>query len=71
MTKAQFKTLNTEELIKYFQSTGLILSDKVVQILRDQEIDGAGLLIATAENLNSVGIPLGSALKIIASIPNN
>ena len=63
--------MNSEELIAYFQKKGLNLSDKVVKILRDEEFNGAALINATVEILRSVGIPVGPALNIIASIPNN
>ena len=69
LTRAQFEKLTTDGLIDYLAANEVALSDKVKDILREQEIDGDGLTGMTKDELVAAGVPVGAASKIVKRIP--
>jgi len=69
LTRAEFKKLDTDQLLAYFAENNLKLSAKIIDKIREQEIDGDSLTNLTAQDLITGGFTMGMAGKIMGLVP--
>ena len=69
MTVEQFEDLDTEALITLMTELRVNLTERVRQILREQEINGDALTVLTQEDLERQGIPAGVVAQLLKRVP--